>query len=98
MARIIRTDAAVSDIASIAEYIAADNLPAADRWIEQIDSTVRLLARYPTIGQRVEHLGAGLRRYCLRNYLIFYRPIDRGIELRRVLHGARQIEDLFRDE
>ena len=32
------------------------------------------------------------------NYLIFYRPIEDGIEVLRVLHGARDIEGLFREE
>jgi toxin ParE1/3/4 len=31
-----------------------------------------------------------------RNYLIFYRPIDNGVEVVRVLHGARDIEKEFR--
>ena len=31
------------------------------------------------------------RSFPLGNHLIFYRPIDDGIELVRVLHGARDI-------
>jgi toxin ParE1/3/4 len=30
-----------------------------------------------------------------RKYLIFYRPIEGGIELLRVLHGARNLEQLL---
>ena len=29
------------------------------------------------------------------NYLIFYRPTERGVEIIRVIHGSRDIEDLF---
>jgi toxin ParE1/3/4 len=29
------------------------------------------------------------------SYLIIYRPINRGIEVLRVLHGARHIEQLL---
>jgi toxin ParE1/3/4 len=29
------------------------------------------------------------------NHLIFYRPIERGIEVVRVLHARRDIESLF---
>ena len=31
-------------------------------------------------------------------HLIFYRPIDHGIEVVRVLHGARDIEAVFEDD
>lgn len=40
----------------------------------------------------------GMRRSRVENfgdYLIFYRPVDRGIEVVRVIHGARDIEALF---
>ncbi len=40
----------------------------------------------------------GIRRWRVNdfeNFLIFYRPIDDGIEVIRVLHGARDIESLF---
>jgi toxin ParE1/3/4 len=30
-----------------------------------------------------------------RNHLIFYRPIDDGIEIVRVLHGARDWQNLL---
>jgi toxin ParE1/3/4 len=29
-------------------------------------------------------------------YLIFYRPIDDGVEVLRVIHGSRDIQRLFR--
>ena len=32
------------------------------------------------------------------NYLIFYRPRENGIELIRVLHGARDLATLFAEE
>src|SRR5713226_8246174 len=33
-----------------------------------------------------------------RNYLVFYRPTTTGIEVLRVLHGARDIESLLSGE
>jgi plasmid stabilization system protein ParE len=29
-------------------------------------------------------------------HLIFYRPVKNGIEILRIVHGSRDIEDLFR--
>ena len=95
MARIIRTRSAESDVIAIAGHIAADNPAAAERWVDELDETLALIAAFPLSGERVDHLAAGLRRHCYGSYLLFYRPLDDGIELRRVLHGARRIEDLF---
>jgi toxin ParE1/3/4 len=36
-----------------------------------------------------------LRSLSVGNYLIFYRPLADGIEIVRVLHGARDIDSLF---
>jgi toxin ParE1/3/4 len=81
-------------VIAIAEYIARDKPLAAVRWVDEIDGTLSLIAQHPTIGERVDHLSAGIRRFCQGNYLLFYRPIGDGIELRRVLHGARKNDDL----
>jgi len=40
----------------------------------------------------------GLRAWPIdgfRNHLVFYRPTDEGVDIVRVLHGARDIEALF---
>ena len=33
-----------------------------------------------------------------RQFILFYRANDAGIEIIRVLHGARDIESIFREE
>lgn len=93
MARIVKTAAAQRDLFSIAGYIALDNPRAAISWVQQLDRTLKSLAQSPLIGERVDHLETGIRRYCFGSYLVFYMPLNDGIELRRVLHGARKIED-----
>jgi toxin ParE1/3/4 len=43
----------------------------------------------------------GIRLWRIRGferYLIFYRPIPDGIEVIRVLHGARDIDTIFERE
>lgn len=95
MSRIVGTDPANNDVLAIAEWIAEDSLTAAERWIDRIDQTPALIAQYPLVGEAVDHLQQGMRRFCIGNYLLFYRPLNNGIELLRVLHGPRRIEDLF---
>jgi toxin ParE1/3/4 len=40
-------------------------------------------------------LGRELRSVSVGNYLIFYRPVEGGIEIVPVLHGRRDIAALF---
>jgi toxin ParE1/3/4 len=95
MLKIVRTPAAVRDLAAITDYIAADNLTAALGFYDEIDRLLTMIAQYPEMGEAVDHLSPGLRRFTLGNYLLFYRHVDEELELIRVLHGARKIEQLF---
>jgi toxin ParE1/3/4 len=96
MARIIRTPQAREDLFSIWDYIAERNARAADALIQRIDETLRTLAANPGIGQRQDQYRPGLRCFSVGVYLIFYLTITDGIEVIRVLHGARDIPSLFR--
>ena len=91
MQRILRTRASRSDYDEIWSYIAVRDLAAADRLVEQFDATLELIASAPHIGRKVEELAPNLRSFPIGNYLIFYRPVEDGIQLIRLLHGAREI-------
>ncbi len=95
MARIVRSQLARHDLRDIWLYIAQQSVDAADRVLDGIDHTVRMLAGNPAIGQQQDHIGPGLRRFVVGNYLVFYELIGGGIRVVRVLHGARRWEDEF---
>ena len=95
MRRIFRTEQSHLDALEIWEYIAADNLPAADSLIDRFEVHLALLAASPEIGRQREELAHNLRSFPVGNYVIFYRPRSDGIELIRVLHGARDIEPRY---
>jgi toxin ParE1/3/4 len=71
------------------------------RFLEAADRACERLAAMPNLGSACESSKlalAGLRYWSIRGfpkYLIFYRPLDDGIEVVRVLHGRRDIESLF---
>jgi toxin ParE1/3/4 len=94
------TSAAKRDLNAIWSYIAADNLSAADRVVRRIDHFAQKLSRQAGIGVRCDHLAVGLRQFPVRpfDYVIFYRPIDDGIRIIRVLHGRRDIAGVFQNE
>jgi len=95
MARILRSKLARGDLRDAWLYVAQDNISAADRLLERIDRTIRLIAESPAIGEPQNDLKQGLRRFVVGNYLIFYEPISEGIRVVRVLHGARRWEEEF---
>ena len=89
------SDAARSDLDEIWFYIALDNVDAADRFLRAIVSRFPRLASRPEMGRQREELAIRLRSFPVGNYLIFYRPTENGVEIARVLHGARDFPPLF---
>jgi len=89
------TDQADADLLQIATFIAEDKPDAARRLIDLIDEKCRLLASSPEIGWLRNDLSARLRSFPVGSYIIFYRPIEDGIEVIRVLHGARDLPSFF---
>jgi toxin ParE1/3/4 len=89
------SDTARSDLDEIWLYIAEDNIEAADRFIQQIVLRFPKLVARPDLGRRREELLPRLRSYPVGRYVIFYRPFDNGVEIIRVLHGARDLPPLF---
>ena len=92
---ILRSRLARNDLRDIWLYIARDNSTAADRLLDRIDKVVSMLGENPDLGERQDHLKVGLRRFVVLHYLIFYEEIEGGIQIVRILHGARDIDDLF---
>jgi toxin ParE1/3/4 len=89
------TEQAREDVLDIWQYIAADNPDAADRIIDQFTATYGSLARSPRIGMDLSRLRSGLRAYPVGKYVIFFRPTEGGIEIYRVMHGARDWQSLL---
>ena len=89
------SDAARKDLDEIWLYIAEDNIEAADRFIRALVSRFPLLASRMQLGRERKDLGESLRSHPVGNYIIFYRSMPSGIEIVRVLHGARDFPPLF---
>jgi toxin ParE1/3/4 len=84
-----------ADLWEQAAHIAAGNVGAAERFLAAVEETFSLLAKQPLLGAAVRSRRAALadiRVWAVsdfRNWLIFYRPTDDGVEIVRVLHAAR---------
>lgn len=95
MPAIRRSSLAEQDFRDIWRYIAARNPDAADRLLLRIDSKLELYAQNPRMGRARDQLAPGLKSFPVGKYLVFYRIVADGIELVRVLHGARDLKALF---
>ncbi|MEC4819600.1 MAG: type II toxin-antitoxin system RelE/ParE family toxin [Scytonema sp. PMC 1069.18] len=95
MSQVIRTPKAKNDLKEIWNYIADYSEERADSLLKMLGEKMQTLAQFPLMGKERAEILEGLRSFPVNNYIIFYRPIDNGIEVIRVLHGARDIESLF---
>jgi len=92
------TEPALNDLDEIWSYIAEDNPTAATRLVERILDQAEVLADHPGRGRARDELSPGVRSYAMGNYVIFYRKTLRGIDIIRVLHGARDIYRIFEED
>ncbi len=92
MARIVQSPAAEDDLLEIWMGLAANNGSAAERLLNDLRAATQLLATQPLIGKARREFGAGIRSFPVRDYVLIYRPILDGVELVRVVHGARDLE------
>ncbi len=95
MTQVIQSPEAEADLIEIWEYVAQYNEEAADKLIDTINQKAILLANSPYMGQVRSELQPSIRSFPVGKYVLFYRPIKNGIELVRIIHGARDIENLF---
>jgi plasmid stabilization system protein ParE len=80
------------DLDEIWEYIALDNIRAADRWIGKLFDAFDALARNPGIGHKRDDLTAyPILFWPVGAYLILYRVQTKRIEIVAVTQGARDI-------
>lgn len=98
MSMIQRTRASRHDYEVIWNYIAADNVTAADKTLRRFDDALELLAKFPRAGPARPELHVHVRSFPVGQYIIFYRIVDGGIELLRVLHGRRDVRRSFRTQ
>ena len=88
---------AADDLEQIVRYLDARSDQAGNLFRDEILRTVALLSEHPGMGtlRRTRGRLKGLRSWPMSrfdSYLVFYLPIPGGIEVVRVLHGARNVD------
>jgi len=95
---------AESDIDEIVLHILIDNPDAATRFLGVVKGCFSMLAGFPLAGTRRPGRDprlANLRCWPIggrfKNHLILYLPTESGVEILRVVHGARDVDTLIDD-
>ena len=94
MNRIVFTALADDDLDDIWLGIALENESAADRVVDEINEVTLKLVTFPHMGRAADMLRVGARVAVHGDYLVVYRPMDYGIAVLRVVHGAREWTEL----
>ena len=100
-----RRQKARQDLVDIFRYYTRKaGLRVAQRFFGQVEATFARLAGMPGLGSRYGHEHpalADLRFFPVSRFkahVVFYRPAAGGIEIVRVLHGARDIDGVLAEE
>lgn len=100
---IFKRPQAERDIEECFVYIAEENLDTAVYFLVAVEDSLEQLAEFPFIGSKRTFQNPrfqAIRMWRVKgypDYLIFYQIIDDRIEIIRVVHGSRDIDEMFGD-
>jgi antitoxin ParD1/3/4 len=96
MTRYVVSPPAARDLDEIWQFVARDDIDAAERLIEELEDACERLAANPHLGHVREDLAEPSYRFWrVRSYLIVYRPESRPLQIVRFWHGARGVPNLL---
>jgi len=96
MKTFIQSRASERDLDGIFDYLAAKNPAAAEKVVRGIFEKFALLCEQPEIGKQHPNLPPGIRSFPSGQYVVFYELSDETIEIRRILHGSRDVAAILR--
>lgn len=95
---IARSRQARADLVELAVYYGDRSPTAAFKLLDRIESVLGFLEANPHAGRARPELRQGVRSFPVRPVVVFYLPQAHGIEVVRVLHGARDVGPDFFEE
>jgi toxin ParE1/3/4 len=84
-----------ADINEVLLFISADDPDSAISFYLRLEAAFRMLGENPKAGRERPELNEGLRSFPVGSYLIFYRIWAGKLTITRVLHGARDLDEIF---
>ena len=89
------TSSVEADIDEIFEFLLNEGEDYAKKILGEIAAKLTLLEKNVYLGKTKDDILFNLRSFPAKKYIIFYTPIEDGIEVFRILHSSRNIEGLF---
>jgi plasmid stabilization system protein ParE len=87
---------AQEDLFSIYVWIARDSLNRATKFVDKLDERIGILETHPNPGREPRHPKLreyGYRVLIVESNLVFYILRGKTIEIHRVIHGSRNLDD-----
>ena len=97
MSRYVINVLASRDLSEIADYFAEINMEVGEHFFREFNRKCQQLIAFPNSGKSYASIRTDLRGLSLEGYVIFYRILDDGIEILRVVNGRRNFPFLFSD-
>jgi toxin ParE1/3/4 len=97
MAQYLINKLASQDLNEIADYFAVNNVRAGERFFNDFNGKCKQLVAFPNSGKSYDYIYSDLKGVPLSSYIIFYRVIEDGIEILRVISGRRDLPSVFRE-
>ena len=88
--------AAEADLEAIADYIGQDNPKRALSFIRELVARCKRIAIQPRVFPPRDEFGSGIRAAVHGSYLILYAERDDRLVIERIVHGARDLDNLDR--
>ncbi|GAB4182662.1 MAG: type II toxin-antitoxin system RelE/ParE family toxin [Coleofasciculaceae cyanobacterium] len=95
MSRYLISPSASRDLNAIADYFLTRNVDAGERLFHEFTKKCQYIAQFPNLGKSYSYLRPSLRGLPLDGYIIFYRVVEDGVEIVRVVSGRQDLESLF---
>ncbi|NES25045.1 MAG: type II toxin-antitoxin system RelE/ParE family toxin [Symploca sp. SIO3E6] len=89
---------ASQDLNEIADYFTASNIEAGERFFQNFARRCQQLVNFPNLGRSYAEISSNLRGLPIDGHIIFYRILDDGIEILRVVSGRRDLPSLFEEQ
>ncbi len=98
MSKFRLTGPAQRDLSVIWDFIAADNVKAADRLMDRFYEKFYQIASMPTAYPIYPEIDTSYQYAIVKPYVIFFLIQTDRIEIHRIIHGARDIPPLLENE
>jgi toxin ParE1/3/4 len=88
------TNRAKQDLLDIWLWIARDNAALADAVLDRIERRAAKLSQHREIGMARPEIGEGARGLVIERWLVLYHLVDNGVQIVRIVDGARDLDRL----